>query len=182
MILEHQVEALIGTTAFDTNGDKIGKVGQVYLDDATGRPEWLTINTGLFGLKETFVPTQRAEVRDGGVVVPYEKGEVKNAPNVDVEAGHLSPTEEAELYRYYNMEYGEPTATGTDLGPNTVTRTSAGTVTDFGGDDTGSAVRGTTYDSTSARLRRYHADGYVGQHEMVEPEPTRPDGLDPGVR
>ena len=32
----------------------------VYRDHATGEPEWLTVMTGLFGLKETFVPLPRA--------------------------------------------------------------------------------------------------------------------------
>ena len=45
-----------GSVVVDSNGDKVGDVGQVYLDDATGRPEWVTVRTGLFGLKETFVP------------------------------------------------------------------------------------------------------------------------------
>ncbi len=131
MILENQIETLIGTTAYDSNGNKIGKVGQVVLDNRTGRPEWLTINTGLFGMKETFVPTQRAEVRDDSVVVPYEKDEVKNAPNVDVDRGHLSPEEELQLYRYYHLEYGEPVGRaaepGTDVGVAKVPGTSAGT-------------------------------------------------------
>ena len=36
-------------TAVDQQGDKIGSVGQVYLNDQTGQPDWVTVNTGLFG-------------------------------------------------------------------------------------------------------------------------------------
>ena len=50
------VDALYRATVFDRDGDKIGGVGEVYLDDTTGEPAWVTVNTGLFGLKETFVP------------------------------------------------------------------------------------------------------------------------------
>src|SRR5690348_4068731 len=39
---------LIGRKAFDRNGDKIGTIDEVYLDDATGEPEWAAIRTGLF--------------------------------------------------------------------------------------------------------------------------------------
>ncbi|HVL85469.1 MAG TPA: PRC and DUF2382 domain-containing protein [Pseudonocardia sp.] len=104
MITQEQVRETIGAAAYDPNGDKIGTVGQVYLDDDTGRPEWLTVKTGLFGTKESFVPVQRAEVREAGAVtVPYDKNTIKNAPQVDPDGGHLSEQEESELYRYYDI-------------------------------------------------------------------------------
>ena len=46
----------IGRRAVDPQGSKIGSVGQVYLDDETGQPDWVTVNTGLFGTRENFVP------------------------------------------------------------------------------------------------------------------------------
>ena len=58
-------------------------------DDNTHEPKWLTVNTGLFGTSESFVPLQGAEVRDGDVVVGYEKAQVKDAPNVLADQ-HLS--------------------------------------------------------------------------------------------
>ena len=57
-------DRVIGGTVHDSNGDKVGKVGQVYLDDATGQPNWVTVNTGLFGGNETFVPLDEA-TQDG---------------------------------------------------------------------------------------------------------------------
>jgi|tagenome__1003787_1003787.scaffolds.fasta_scaffold20540448_1 uncharacterized protein (TIGR02271 family) len=111
MITEQDITTLIGNTAVDNDGDKLGKVGQVYLDDETGRPEWATVNTGLFGTHESFVPLSDATVSDGTLRVPYEKAKVKYAPRVDAEQGHLSPEEEAELYRYYGVSMG---TTGTD--------------------------------------------------------------------
>lgn len=50
------VEGLQGETAYDSNGEKIGTIGQVYVDDRLGTPEWVTVKTGMFGTKETFVP------------------------------------------------------------------------------------------------------------------------------
>lgn len=43
---------LIGSTAVGADGDKIGKVGQIYLDDATGQPGWVAVRTGLFRTRE----------------------------------------------------------------------------------------------------------------------------------
>jgi uncharacterized protein (TIGR02271 family) len=107
MIDNNQIEQVIGQSVYGTDGDKLGKVGQVYLDDETGKPEWATVQTGLFGTKESFVPLAQAELTGNGLTVPYPKDHVKDAPNVEVEQGHLSPDEEAQLYRHYGLEYSK---------------------------------------------------------------------------
>lgn len=113
MITNEQLRDVVGATAYDSSGDKIGKVGNVYYDDDTEQPKWLTVHTGLFGGSETFVPMQGAELTgDGRVTVAYDKATVKDAPNVD-EDGHLSPEEEQQLYRYYRLD---DTADRTDGG------------------------------------------------------------------
>jgi uncharacterized protein (TIGR02271 family) len=103
MITEQDITTIIGSNAVDADGDKLGKVGQVYLDDQTGSPEWATVSTGLFGTQETFVPLAEAQVSDGTLRVPYQKAKVKDAPRVDADQGHLSPEEETQLYRYYGV-------------------------------------------------------------------------------
>ncbi|RBY79017.1 DUF2382 domain-containing protein [Blastococcus sp. TF02A-26] len=110
MISEQQISQVIGATAVDRAGDKLGKVGEIYLDDETGRPEWATINTGLFGTRETFIPLAQAELSGDRLRFPYDKATVKDAPQVDDENGHLSPEEEAALYRYYGLATSGPTA------------------------------------------------------------------------
>ena len=89
---------------FSTSGDKIGSVGQVYLDDRTEEPTFITVKTGLFGTKETFVPLDKAQATEGGITVPFEKDFVKDAPNVDAD-GTLTPDEERRIYEYYSMDY-----------------------------------------------------------------------------
>jgi hypothetical protein len=49
VISDQQISDVIGSTAVGPDG-KHGTVGEVYLDDETGRPEWASIRTGLFGL------------------------------------------------------------------------------------------------------------------------------------
>jgi uncharacterized protein (TIGR02271 family) len=85
------------------DGSKIGKIDAIYLDDHSGEPEWALVNTGLFGTRSSFVPIAQASSSGDGVTVPFDKDQVKGAPNVD-EDGHLSPQEEAELYRYYGRD------------------------------------------------------------------------------
>lgn len=106
MFTHDNIDRIIGAKVIDVTGDKIGSVGQVFLDDRTNEPTWVTVNTGLFGTKETFIPLQGAQQNGDDLQVAYEKGLVKNAPNIDVDNGHLTPEEEAELYRYYGLGTG----------------------------------------------------------------------------
>ena len=104
MTTQDQLRNLVGTTAYDRSGDKIGKVGAVYYDDNTDQPKWVTVHTGLFGTNETFVPVQGADFSGDRVTLAYEKAQVKDAPNIS-EDGHLAPQEEEQLYRYYGIAY-----------------------------------------------------------------------------
>jgi uncharacterized protein (TIGR02271 family) len=105
MLTEQNAREVIGTTAYSADGDKIGKVGQLFLDDQTGRPEFVTVNTGLFGNNETFIPVSDATFSGDRLTLPFDKAKVKDAPNVDAEGGHLDQSEEQRLYEYYGMSY-----------------------------------------------------------------------------
>jgi uncharacterized protein (TIGR02271 family) len=102
MISRDSVQTLIGGTAYTTDGDKIGNIGQVYLDNASGEPAWVTVKTGFFGSSESFVPLDEAELTDDGVRVPYDKDRVKGAPNIETDRD-LSEQEEDQLYSYYGL-------------------------------------------------------------------------------
>jgi uncharacterized protein (TIGR02271 family) len=115
MITQEQLDTVIGSTAYDKDGDKVGKIGAIYYDDATNQPSWLTVQTGLFGTKETFVPVQGAEISGDRVTLQYDKATVKDAPNVD-EDGHLAPQEEEQLYRFYGVQYTGGVASGQAAG------------------------------------------------------------------
>jgi uncharacterized protein (TIGR02271 family) len=138
MLTEQDARNIIGTTAHDSNGDKIGKVGQLFLDDETGRPEFVTVNTGLFGTKETFLPIAEANISGDQLVVPFTKDKVKDAPNVDADGGHLDKPEEQRLYEYYGMTYDKGT-TGYDT---TTSGTAGHETTTSGYDSTAGGVAG----------------------------------------
>ena len=102
-----------GATVVDRDGDRLGKVEEVFLDVETDQPEWILVNLGLFGARQTFVPVAKADLRSDSVVLPYEKSFVKDAP--DVEAGReLSQDDESRLYEYYGLQYSE-SRSGTGL-------------------------------------------------------------------
>jgi uncharacterized protein (TIGR02271 family) len=101
-----------GATMVDADGDKIGTVESIYLDDQTGEPEWALVNTGLFGTRSSFVPLAQASGSGDQVQVPYEKQLVKDAPRVDTDQ-HLSEAEEQELWRHYGLDYDSGYTTDT---------------------------------------------------------------------
>jgi uncharacterized protein (TIGR02271 family) len=94
-----------GRDVVDSDGDKIGSLEEVYLDTGSDRPEWATVNTGLFGMKQSFVPLRDANPVGGKVMVPYSKDQIKDAPSVDPD-GDLSPEEEERLYTHYGIALG----------------------------------------------------------------------------
>jgi uncharacterized protein (TIGR02271 family) len=101
VISTQDIDRIIGTNAVDPDGEKIGKVDNIYLDDDSGEPEFALVNTGLFGMRSSFVPLRGAELNaDGDLRVAHGKDTVKDAPNLD-EDGHLEPEQERELFDYY---------------------------------------------------------------------------------
>jgi uncharacterized protein (TIGR02271 family) len=181
MITEHQLNTVIGSTAVGADG-KLGTVGEVYLDDETGRPEWATVRTGMFGTKESFVPLADADLAGDEVRLPYDKDKVKHAPQIDTD-GHLSPTEEAELYRYYGVGDGSgvastdtTTTTGTagydTTGHGTVGHDTSGPTTDdaMTRSEEHLAVGTQRVEAGRARLRKYVVTENVTQTVPVSHE------------
>ncbi|WP_324274965.1 PRC and DUF2382 domain-containing protein [Blastococcus brunescens] len=143
MIGTDTISRVIGQDVYDESGDKIGSAAEVYLDDETGQPEWVTVRTGMFGTKESFVPIRDANLTDDGVRVPVSKSKVKDAPKIDTD-GHLSPQEEQELYRYYGMGTGTDTAQTMTTTTETTTGMADTGMADTGRTDTGRTDTGRT--------------------------------------
>lgn len=158
MIAQEQARELIGSTAYDRSGSKLGKVGQVYLDGRNGRPEWITTKTGMFGTKESFVPLNDAKLNDGKVTVNFSKAKVQEAPRIDND-GELSSRDEESLYRHYGIDRGEPPV-GNRAGPN-AERTQSDTTRAGGTDDAMTRSEEQLHVGTEqreagrARLRKY---------------------------
>jgi hypothetical protein len=106
MITTTNFGALMGAPVLGPDDEKIGTVGQVFVDPSSGRPNWMTVHTGLFGRSESFVPLDTAEWDHERVHIQYGKDFIKDAPRIDTD-GALSQSEEDELYRYYGMSHNE---------------------------------------------------------------------------
>lgn len=100
MVNTDEIARLIGGTAYDSSGDKVGKIGMVYLDDQTNEPDWVTVNTGFFGSNESFVPLEGAVTDGDSLRLAYTADQIKDAPTIDADA-HLDVEQEAELDQHY---------------------------------------------------------------------------------
>uniref|UniRef100_UPI00047CDCCC PRC-barrel domain-containing protein n=1 Tax=Arthrobacter sp. H41 TaxID=1312978 RepID=UPI00047CDCCC len=112
MITQQNIDSILSGrgNVLDSQGNKIGAVGQIYLDDQTGDPSWVTVKTGLFGTSESFVPLEGVNVDGNDVTVRYTKDQVKDAPRTEAD-GSLSPEEEEQLYRHYGLAGGRQDTT-----------------------------------------------------------------------
>ena len=128
-----------GRELMGADGEKIGKVAEIYLDQETDRPEWATVTSGMFGNKTHFVPLAGATPQNGHVKVTATKEQVKAAPSVEPD-GELSEQEEEKLFAHYGVPYtaeGSVTAQGAPSGERrrgtgeaTVGRDTSGATTD----------------------------------------------------
>ena len=162
----------------EANGNKIGGVGQIYLDDQTGEPNWVTVKTGLFGTSESFVPLSGASLSGSDIVVTYDKDTIKDAPRVDPD-GHLTPEEESSLYAYYGLG-GITDRVSADYDSDTDREATVGR--DISGPTTDDAMTrseerlrvGTqTSEAGRARLRKYVVTENVTQTVPVSREEVR---------
>jgi PRC-barrel domain len=92
---------------------KVGGIGQIYLDDETSEPTWVTVKTGLFGTSESFVPLNQARLEGNDIIVDYDEDTIKKAPRIDAD-GDLTPREELALFRYYSRPHDAASTASTD--------------------------------------------------------------------
>jgi len=69
----------------EMGGASVGKVEGVYVDDKSGRPEWILARMGRFGA-HCLVPARDAVGAAGHVWVPYSREQIRQAPKVEANA------------------------------------------------------------------------------------------------
>ena len=169
-------------TLIDAQGEKIGKIDELYYDHEGGQPEWALVNTGLFGTKKTFVPIRGASPQGEDLQVPVSKDQVKDAPRVEADQ-ELSEGEEQRLFEHYGVPYtteGSTTATGAPAGQGNGGASGGGH--DVSGPNTDDAMTrseeellvGTAQrERGRVRLRKYVVTEHVQQTVPIQREEVR---------
>jgi uncharacterized protein (TIGR02271 family) len=174
-----------GRTMVGSDGDKIGKISEIYEDPQTGKPEWATVTSGMFGSKSNFVPLAGASPDGEDVRAQTTKAQVKDAPGVEAD-GELSEQEERRLFEHYGVPYtteGSTTAQGAPAGQGVpagdrregVGRDTSGPETDDAMTRSEEELRvGTTQrEAGRARLRKHVVTEMVTKTVPVQHEEVR---------
>lgn len=94
-----------GKDLVDRDGERIGKLEDIYFDVGTDQPQFATVKEGLIGRHLTFVPLTEVTLGPNDLQVSASRAEVKNAPNLELEGDELSQSDESTLYHYYQLNY-----------------------------------------------------------------------------
>jgi stress response protein YsnF len=152
MTSDSALPPVIGAIADDRNGNALGTITTVFLDDVTERPTWVGVTDGLHASADdvpVIAPIADAEYADGRLRLTVPAEAVRSAPRV-AQADRLSPEEEATLLEHYRSALAAaPNRTDTMALPRVETGTTTGTrTTDTTG--TGTAL-GTVADTAMTR-------------------------------
>jgi uncharacterized protein (TIGR02271 family) len=176
-----RLDEMRGAPVYDTAGEKIGKVEEIFYDQQTNVPEWVGIGTGFFGTKRVLVPVRGAQVTEDGLMIAYSKDQVKDSPDIDEE--DISPQCETDLQAYYfggGQRETSQTATTADA-DQAVTRSEeevevgkrpveAGTARLRKWVETEPVALDVELSREVARVTREPIDEPVGEHEFTEEE------------
>jgi hypothetical protein len=97
-----------GKTLVDSDGQKIGKLQDVYVDVETDEPMFGTVKEGLIGRHLTFVPLAGLTFGPDALQMAVTREQVKGAPNIELRGDELSRADESALYHHYELNYTPP--------------------------------------------------------------------------
>ena len=99
-----------GKMLVDRNGEKIGKLQDVYVDVETDEPQFGTVKEGFIGRHLTFVPLGGIQIGPDDLQVAVTKEQVRSAPDIEMHGEELSQADESTLYHHFELNY-TPTST-----------------------------------------------------------------------
>jgi hypothetical protein len=112
-----------GRAVLDPTGHRLGEVREIYLDDATDRPEWVLVELGDDG--ERFVPLADATVAGNAIKVAQDSDRIGAAPTLEP-SKELTQEEERRLYSHYGLRYSDEESSSLLPHPNQPSATDGG--------------------------------------------------------
>jgi len=104
-VMHREIAEWHGRDLIDSDGERIGRLEEVYFDVETDEPQFGTVKEGFLGRHLTFVPLTGIVIGPDNLQVPVTKEQVKQAPNIDLHGDDLSPADESSLYHHYQLNY-----------------------------------------------------------------------------
>jgi uncharacterized protein YrrD len=94
-----------GKMLIDRDGEKIGKLQDIYVDVETDEPQFGTVKEGFIGRHLTFVPLAGITIGPDDLQVTTTKELVRSAPEIELHGEELSQADESALYHHFEMNY-----------------------------------------------------------------------------
>jgi len=101
--MNRNIADLVNATAYDRDGEKLGSVKEVYINDSTGQPDFVEVGHGLFGMSSSIVPLRGHRLDGENLQLAFSKEHIKDAPDIDDDA-HLSEEDHATIYRHFGLD------------------------------------------------------------------------------
>lgn len=156
------VDQYVGATAYDVSGDKIGKIGRLFVDGRSREPKWAEVHTGLFRKAQMLIPLCGSRQEGRAVTLTVSKAAVREAPKVRVGEG-VTVDDADRLSRHYRLDEPQPEAPQPPA-PHSTALDIAAAAAGMGG----TAVNTAAW-SPAEPAENQHPDPF----EEPEPEPTR---------
>ena len=97
------IKDLFNATAYDKNGEKLGDVNEVFVDDQSGQPTFVEVNHGLFGMNSSLVPLRGHDFSGDDLKLGFSKDRIKDAPEFDSDKP-LTPEAQSDIFKHYGLE------------------------------------------------------------------------------
>jgi len=97
------IKDLFNATAYDKNGEKLGDVNEVFVDDQSGQPTFVEINHGLFGMNSSLVPLRGHDFSGDDLKLGFSKDRIKDAPDFDSDKP-LTPEAQSDIFKHYGLD------------------------------------------------------------------------------
>ena len=97
------IKDLFNATAYDNNGEKLGDVNEVFVDDQSGQPTFVEVNHGLFGMNSSLVPLRGHDFSGDDLKLGFSKDRIKDAPEFDSDKP-LTPEAQSDIFKHYGLE------------------------------------------------------------------------------
>ena len=108
MTTEKNLKDLFAATTYDKDGDKLGAVKEIFVDDETGQPAFAEVGHGLFGMSSSLVPMRGHRLSGEDLQLAFSKDRIKDAPDVGTDE-HLTHEDQQRVWDHYQLSGTEDT-------------------------------------------------------------------------
>lgn len=109
MTTKQDIKSLHSATAYDLNGEKLGKINELFVDDKTGQPTFAEVSHGLFGFSSSIVPLRGHRLQGEDLTLAFSKDRIKDAPEINSDEA-ITAEKQNKIFSHYGIKNEQDTA------------------------------------------------------------------------